>query len=43
MSTQLDLVPVKPTTAIVGEAEANGARKSGRSIWWFSPQSSGRC
>lgn len=33
MSTQIDLVPVKPTTAIVGEAEP-GKRKSGRSIWF---------
>ena len=34
MSTQLDLVPVKPTTAIVGEAETAGGRTSGRSIWF---------
>src|SRR3990170_1322993 len=32
MSTQLDLVPVKPTTAIVGEADT-AAAASGRSIW----------
>lgn len=31
MSTQLDLVPVKPTTAIVAEP---GKRKSGRSVWF---------
>lgn len=31
MSTQLDLVPVKPTTAIVGAATA---RKSGRATWF---------
>ena len=31
MSTQLDLVPVKPTTAIVGEATP---RKSGRAVWF---------
>ena len=30
MSTQLDLVPVKPTTAIVGE---DGKRTSGRKVW----------
>ncbi len=31
MSTQLDLVPVKPTTAIVGEGTG---RRSGRSVWF---------
>jgi peptide/nickel transport system permease protein len=31
MSTQLDLVPVKPTTAIVGEATS---KKSGRAVWF---------
>ena len=33
MSTQLDLVPVKPTTAIVGESGAK-RRKSGSSSWY---------
>jgi peptide/nickel transport system permease protein len=33
MSTQIDLVPVKPTTAIVGEADP-GARRSGPSVWF---------
>lgn len=33
MSTQLDLVPVKPTTAFVGQAETAGGRNPGRSIW----------
>lgn len=32
MSTQIDLVPVKPTTAIVGEPEAEPTRK--RSVWF---------
>ncbi|HEX7427988.1 MAG TPA: ABC transporter permease [Mycobacterium sp.] len=32
MSTQLDLVPVKPTTAIVGEADTS--RKGGASKWF---------
>ncbi|BBY26224.1 ABC transporter permease [Mycolicibacterium sediminis] len=32
MSTQLDLVPVKPTTAIVGEA--GNTRKSAGSVWF---------
>ena len=30
MSTQLDLVPVKPTTAIVGEADVDSSRKARR-------------
>jgi len=34
MSTQIDLVPVKPTTAIVGEAEDGKRRKAGRSAWY---------
>ena len=32
--TQIDLVPVKPTTAIVGEADTVAAHKRGRSIWF---------
>jgi peptide/nickel transport system permease protein len=31
MSTQIDLIPVKPTTAIVG---ADDSKKSGRSLWF---------
>ena len=34
MSTQLDLVPVKPTTAIVGDADTATARRQGRSKWF---------
>lgn len=34
MSTQIDLVPVKPTTAIVGETDAGRQRKSGGSVWF---------
>ncbi|MGV0744243.1 ABC transporter permease [Mycolicibacterium sp. XJ870] len=33
MSEQIDLVPVKPTTAIVGEAETATARRRDRSVW----------
>lgn len=33
MSTQIDFVPAKPTTAIVGEPETAPARKRGRSQW----------
>jgi peptide/nickel transport system permease protein len=34
MSTQLDYVPVKPTTAIVGEADTQASRRRGRSGWY---------
>jgi peptide/nickel transport system permease protein len=34
MSTQLDLVPVKPTTAIVGEPDTDAARRRDRSVWF---------
>jgi peptide/nickel transport system permease protein len=34
MSTQLDYVPAKPTTAIVGEADTDTSRKRGRSVWY---------
>jgi peptide/nickel transport system permease protein len=34
MSNQLDYVPVKPTTAIVGDADAGTSRKRGRSTWY---------
>ncbi|KAA0085737.1 ABC transporter permease [Mycolicibacterium sp. P9-64] len=37
MSTQIDMVPVKPTTAIVGEAavdKAGAGRRPGRSVWF---------
>ncbi len=33
MSTQIDLVPVKPTTAIVGEPEGT-TKRSGGSVWF---------
>jgi peptide/nickel transport system permease protein len=34
MSTQLDYVPAKPTTAIVGEADNETSRTRGRSAWY---------
>ena len=34
MSTQLDFVPEKPTTAVVGEADTATARRQGRSLWF---------
>ena len=34
MSTQLDLVPVKPTTAIVGGADVETSRKGTASKWF---------
>jgi peptide/nickel transport system permease protein len=34
MSTQLDYVPAKPTTAIVGEADTETPRRRGRSAWY---------
>lgn len=34
MSTHIDLVPVKPTTPIVGEAERGAARKSAGAVWF---------
>jgi peptide/nickel transport system permease protein len=33
MSSQLDMIPVKPTTAIVGEADTATARRKDRSVW----------
>src|SRR3954464_6334257 len=32
--TQIDLVPVKPTTAIVGEADTRTGRRKGTSVWF---------
>lgn len=32
--TQIDLIPVKPTTAIVGEDDTDTARTRGRSLWF---------
>jgi len=32
--TQIDLVPVKPTTAIIGEADTDANHQRGRSIWF---------
>jgi peptide/nickel transport system permease protein len=34
MSTQLDYVPAKPTTAIVGEADTEASRNRGPSTWY---------
>ena len=34
MSTQLDFVPEKPTTAVVGDADTATARRQGRSLWF---------
>jgi peptide/nickel transport system permease protein len=34
MSTQLDYVPAKPATAIVGGADTDTSRKRGRSVWY---------
>jgi len=32
--TQIDLIPVKPTTAIIGEDDTEVARRRGRSLWF---------
>ena len=34
MSTQLDFVPEKPTTAVVGDADTATARRQGLSLWF---------
>ena len=34
MSTQLDFVPEKPTTAVVGDADTATARRGGPSLWF---------
>lgn len=33
MSTQIDLIPAKPTTAIIGEAETATGKRRDRGVW----------